>query len=115
MKRIYVAGPYSADNVLDVLHNIRKGISASANLFKAGYAPFSPWLDYHYVFEDHNRELTVSQFYEYSIAFLDVCEAVYVLDGWENSKGTLKEIERANSLGIPVFYDHFDFVKNIKP
>ena len=31
--RVYVAGPYSADNVLEVLKNIAKGEETCANLF----------------------------------------------------------------------------------
>ena len=29
MVKVYIAGPYSADNVMNVLHNIRKGIEMS--------------------------------------------------------------------------------------
>jgi len=103
MKKVYVAGAYSANNVLDVLHNIRKGIQLSATVFKAGYAPFSPWLDYHFVLEDDNRELTVSHFYDYSMEFLKVCDAVLLVPGWEDSNGTKKEIEMANQMEIPIF------------
>ena len=46
--KVYVAGAYSADNVLDVLSNIRRGIRASTEIFLAGYSPFCPWLDYHF-------------------------------------------------------------------
>ena len=104
MKRIYVAGPYSANNVMDVLHNIRKGIRMSYIIFAEGYAPFSPWLDFHYVLMDNPERLTVKNFYEYSLAWLEVSDAVFVLPDFENSKGTLAEIERAKELNIPIVY-----------
>ena len=104
MKRIYVAGPYSAGNVMDVLHNIRKGIRMSYIIFAEGYAPFSPWLDFHYVLMDNPERLTIKDFYEYSLAWLEVSDAVFVLPDFENSKGTLAEIERARIRGIPVVY-----------
>ena len=104
MKRIYVAGAYSADNVMDVLHNIRKGIEMSYTIFTLGFAPFSPWLDYHFVFEDTHNKLTVEDFYRYSMTWLEVSDGIFVLPGYEKSKGTLVEIERAKELGIPVFY-----------
>ena len=104
MKRIYIAGSYSADNVMDVLHNIRKGIEAACTVFKAGYAPFCPWLDFHYVLMDKASELTVQDFYDYSLAWLDASDAILVLPDYEDSKGTLAEIERANIRGIPVVY-----------
>lgn len=45
MIKVYVAGPYSADNVIDVLKNIVRGEHMAATLFQLGYAPFCPWLD----------------------------------------------------------------------
>ena len=104
MKKVYVAGPYSADNVLDVLKNIGRGQKACVELFKRGYAPFCPWHDKTYVIDDPDFDFTVQQFYDYSMAWLEASDAVLVLEGYERSKGTLKEIERAKELGIQVFY-----------
>ena len=105
MKRIYVAGPYSADNVMDVLRNIRNGIDMSYEVFVRGYAPFCPWLDYQYVLMDLDGELTLDDFYQYSIAWLEVSDGMFVLPGYEKSKGTLLEIEHAKLLNIPIFYN----------
>jgi len=105
MKRVYIAGAYSADNVLDVLHNIRKGIEMSSHILRLGFAPFCPWLDYHFVLMDSAELLTVENFYDYSLAWLEVSDAMLVLPGHENSKGTLAEIEFAEDKNIPVFYD----------
>ena len=105
MKRCYIAGAYSSDNVLGVLNNIRKGIRASTEKFLEGYAPFCPWLDHHFqLMLRDGEELTVQNYYDYSMAWLEVSDMVYVLNGWENSKGTIAEIKRASELGIPVFY-----------
>ena len=105
MKRIYVAGPYSANNVITILDNIRRGIRASVEVLLAGYAPFCPWLDYQFQFVLLQGEtLNVSHYYEYSLAWLRVADAMLVLPGYETSKGTLAEIEEAHELGIPVFY-----------
>ena len=57
MKRIYVAGRYSADNVLDVLRNIGRGEKMCAKLFKMGYAPYCPWHDKTYVMENQDTEI----------------------------------------------------------
>jgi hypothetical protein len=105
--RVYVAGAYSADNVLDVLHNIRRGIRMSTKLFIMGYAPFSPWLDYHFllqVSEEEAADITVEMFYQYSIAWLAVADALLVLPNSESSVGTQREITKAKELGIPIFY-----------
>lgn len=103
--RVYVAGPYSADNVMDVLRNIGKGQRACARLFAAGFAPFCPWHDKTYVYDNPDEQFTVPMFYKFSMAWLEVSDAVFVLPNWGTSKGTIAEIERANKLGIPVFYN----------
>ena len=103
--KVYVAGPYSSDNVLGILSNIRKGNHLAYQLLCLGFAPFSPWLDYHFVLEDHSNDLTVQDFHEYSMEWLRVSDAILVQGEWWSSKGTLAEIAEAERLGIPVFYD----------
>ena len=105
MKRIYCAGPYSANNVLEVLQNIGRGEKIAAELFANGYAPFTPWHDKDFCFQLPDHEFTVKQFYDYSIAWLEVSDAVFLVPGWEKSKGTLAEIEIAQKMGIPIFVD----------
>jgi hypothetical protein len=106
MKRVYVAGSYSSNNVINVLNNIRHGVRAATELFLKGYSPFCPWLDFHYqLMLREGEELTVQNYYDYSMAWLEVSDAVYVLPNSENSKGTQAEILRAHELGIPVFFD----------
>jgi len=103
MKRVYVAGPYSADNVLDVLKNIVRGEKACATLFALGFAPFCPWHDESFVIDKPDNDFSVQQFYDFSMAWLRVSDAVFLINGWHKSKGTLAEIAEADKLYIPVF------------
>lgn len=111
MKVVYVAGAYSSDNVMGVLSNIRKGINWSFECFKEGLAPFSPWLDYHYVLEDRDNVLTIQDFYEYSMEFLRRSDVVFITPDWEKSTGTIAEISEAERLDIPVVYSFDDLMK----
>jgi hypothetical protein len=105
MKRIYVAGPYSANNVITVLDNIRNGIRASTELMLRGYSPFCPWLDFHFQLQLRDGEqLDVQDYYRYTLAWLPVSDAMLVLPGYETSKGTLAEIKLANEKFIPIYY-----------
>lgn len=101
--RIYVAGAYSADNVINVLNNIARGTGKCVEILANGDEPFCPWLDYQFQF--YNQDLKVEDYYRYSMAWLDVSDKVFVLSGSENSKGTQAEIDRAKELGIPIEYE----------
>jgi len=105
MKRVYVAGAYSADNVIGLLDNMRKGMRASTEVLLSGMAPFSPWLDHHFQFMLKEGELlSVEDYYNYSLTWLEVSEAMLVLPDSTESKGTQIEIKRAQALHIPIFY-----------
>jgi hypothetical protein len=101
MKRVYVAGSYSANSVIAVFDNIRNGIKASVSVLQLGYSPFCPWLDFQFALTEH---ITLEQYYRYSMAWLEVSDAVLVLPDSEQSKGTQAEIERAKQLNIPIVY-----------
>jgi len=114
MKRVYVAGAYSADNIIDCLKNIGRGEDYASQVFLFGYAPFCPWHDKDYVIKNWNTDFTVKMFYDYSMAWLEVSDIVFVIPGWEQSKGTLAEMERATELGIPIVYsfEELDALEN---
>lgn len=113
MKRVYVAGAYSADNVLDCLRNIGKGEEYSTIIFNMGFAPFCPWHDKDFIIRNWNADYTVQQFYDFCIAWLEVSQYMFLVPGWENSKGTLKEIDIAKRLSIPIF-ETFDDLRKVK-
>jgi len=111
MKRIYVAGPYSAGNVIDVLKNIGVGRKMCAKLFQIGFHPFCPWSDASFIIDNPEADFTIEQFYKYSIEWLKASDAVFLVPGWQDSAGTLAEIKEAGSLGIPVFTNKQDLIK----
>ena len=113
IKRVYIAGAYSADNVLSVLNNMRKGMRLGLEVLLAGFSPFVPWFDYHFqLFLREGEELTVEDYYNYSLKWLEVSDAILIVPGSENSNGTKKEIKRAKKLNIPIFYDLRELLVN---
>ena len=106
MKRIYIAGAYSADNVITILDNIREGMRLATKVLLLGYAPFCPWLDFHFqLMLRGDEKLTVEDYYRYSIAWLKVSDAMLLVPGWQSSRGTKTEMEIADKMGIPIYYD----------
>ncbi len=111
MKRIYIAGAYSASNVITILDNMREGMRLATKVFLLGYAPFVPWFDFHFqLMLREGENLTVEDYYRYSIAWLEVSDAMLLVSGWQSSKGTLKEIETAHMLNIPIY----KYIKDLK-
>lgn len=109
MKRIYIAGCYSADNVITVLDNMREGMRLATEVFLLGYSPFVPWFDFHFqLMLRENENLTIQDYYRYSMDWLEVSDAMLLVPGYRKSKGTLSEIKRAKALNIPIFYHIFD-------
>lgn len=104
-KRVYVAGNYNADNVIKALDNIKRGTQICVELLKRGYIPFCPWLDFNFHWYG---DLTIDDYYRYSMGWLEVSDCIYVLKNSECSRGTIKEIGRAMDLNIPVLYEGKD-------
>lgn len=115
MIKVYCAGAYSADNVMDVLANMRRGLQMSLDVLEAGYAPFSPWLDFQFGLCAQERHgITIDKLKAYSMAWLEVSDCVLVCIKSENSSGTAAEIARAKELDIPVFYNFLDMDRRMK-
>lgn len=115
MKRkcIYVAGAINAPSAGKYLNNLRKGIQLSKDVFLAGYAPFCPFIDFHYnlVMSDAEvKMIKTDDFYEYSLAWLEKADAVLLVPGWGESVGTKKEIARAQELNIPIYHTMADLL-----
>ena len=112
MKRVYIAGPYNAENICTCLDNMRRGMLATIEVLKLGYAPFCPWVDYHYRLMDGG--ITREMYQAQSMAWLRAADAVLVLPGWAKSEGTQAEIAEAVKLKIPVYYSIEDLVDNLE-
>ncbi len=104
MKRVYVAGAYSANNVIAILDNMRRGMKASTWVLLAGFAPFCPWTNFHFqLMLREDERLSVEDYYAYSVAWLRVSDAVLLLPHSENSHGTQEELRIARELGLPIY------------
>ena len=73
---------------------------AAAALEKAGYEPVNPF----------NNGLSQSQHWtehmRRDIGLLVRCDYIYMLKGWELSKGAKLELDVASSCGIKVLFEH---------
>ena len=106
MKKVYVAGAMSADNILTMLNNIHDGLKLGSELLKLGFAPFVPHFDIFFKIQNGvDFDIPMQYYYDYTMQWLKVSDCVLVCPNWENSKGTLAEIAMAEKLCIPVYYN----------
>jgi len=120
MVRIYCAGLYSKNskgekaNVIEVLENIKAGITVCNRLLSLGYAVFCPWLDFQYGLTG-NFEVTEEQYKASSMAWLEVSDAMLVISGAGLWGGVDDEIKRAVVLDIPAYIDEHKLIEEIPP
>ncbi len=104
MIKVYVAGKYSANNVVDVLKNIGIGRKVCAELFTLGYSPFCPWHDADFIIQNPYHVFDLKLFYDYSISWLAVSDIMLVISGKTDSVGVQNEIQFCLTNNIPIVY-----------
>jgi len=100
MNVIYISGPYRADTECEVEDNIRSAEDASLKLLARGWAPICP----HKNFARFGGRFHDTTFMEADLSILRKADAVFMLEGWEDSEGSKSERFVAQFAGIPIYY-----------
>jgi len=105
MKVIYVAGKYSGKGYSEIEDNIKRAEKASIKLFRKGWAVITPHKNTaHYeIYEDET--LTYEMWLAADMEMLKRSDAIFLLNGWQNSHGAVKEQQYALGNNMPVFYE----------
>ena len=110
MKVVYVAGPYSAPNSWEREQQIRKAEQLSLQLIDAGAFPICVHTMARFWFGRVPEEQAIA----WGIALLHPSDAVVLVEGWQQSNGTLAEMGEASKHNIPV-YDGIEAFHNDLP
>lgn len=94
-EKIYISGPITGTQ-----DYMTKFSMAHLNLARKGYSVVNPAMVNAMLPED----TTYEEYMSMSFAMLDLCDSIYLLDGWENSKGAKMEFERAKEKGMNIYY-----------
>jgi hypothetical protein len=106
--RVYVAGPIQGQKgLLDSLANLENGQKVTAQLFQLGFSPFPVFCDATFI-QKVRPVPPIQDVYNYSLQWLAVSDAMFVMEGSEHSAGVRQEVARAKEMGIPVFHDFTD-------
>lgn len=104
--RVYVSGPYTSAPEA----NTYDALSVGQVLLDHGYAPFVPHLTH---FWHKWRPNSYDAWLDLDLAWVEAADVVLRMEG--KSPGADEEVELAESLGIPVFYDVSDLLDCVPP
>lgn len=98
--KVYVVGPYSAEDEADVEHNVDAAIRMGEHIAEAGLVPFIPHL-FHFWGRcyPHEYEFWMDQVMEWML----MCDVLIRLPGV--SPGGDREEAVAKRMGMKVYYD----------
>jgi nucleoside 2-deoxyribosyltransferase len=90
---VYVAGPYSAPTKEERQKNVKKAEEAGKMLLTLGYVPIIPHkITSHWDEDERFLDFGSSDWLErFCFPLLDLCDRVYMVEGWQESKGALAE------------------------
>lgn len=92
--KIYISGPITNDPDFEKKFDYYRTL-----LRRRGHQVLDPTV--------WNREKLVLEYQEYmklDLAMIEVCDAIYMLPNWQDSKGAQIELEYATRKGLQIFY-----------
>ena len=98
----YIAGALNG-MAIDYIHNMHRMIIWAEKIRKLGYAVFVPGIDLLQGLVMGDWEY--ADFFQNSQPFLQISHIVFVVPGWEKSKGTARELVTAKEYGVPIYYE----------
>ena len=105
MQSIYIAGPLTTSGGRE--KNRVAAEEAAAHYLQLGCAVFCPHL-YDYLVLNQGVDLSHADWMRVCLYWLDRCDIILFLPGWENSEGAVQEYRRAVELGkVIIFWDSY--------
>lgn len=94
--KVYISGPITGTtDYMDRFENAQEELKA------VGCEVINPaWVN-----EPLPKSTTHEEYMHVSFALMDLCEAVYMLDGWDKSKGCRMEFEYAARHGLSITFE----------
>ena len=100
MQVVYIAGPFTGKTAWDVEQNVRRAEILALEVARLGAMPLCPHTNTRFFYGQCDEEF----WYAGTMELLCRCDAVFMVPGWEHSKGATTERACAIELGIPVFH-----------
>lgn len=99
---VYISGKYSGD----VDKNIRNARNKAIELWNLGYTVLCPHNNTSHFSE--TEECSYDDYIEGDLQLLSRCDTIYMLEGWDESKGAKIERDFARMQGIHIVYNNME-------
>lgn len=99
--RIYISGPITGRKQREYMNHFTK---AQIALEEKGYAVVNPAT----INANMPKDTTYAQYMLVSFAELTTCDEIYMLTGWENSRGAKQELAYAVTRHMPVLFEEVE-------
>lgn len=104
-KKVYISGAITGTD--DYMERFKR---AEEKLTRAGYSVINPAK----VNAQLPAETTYNEYMLMSFCMLDMCDCIYMLDGWQKSNGANKELKRAKDLNLDILYQPTDWAVRLR-
>ena len=108
---IFLAGPYTAKSMSDIEANVTNAARWGGVVKRLGWVPMCPHTNSHRIALESMRDfgLCHKSFYTDALALLERCDAILMIEGYEQSEGAKAAHAFAEEHDIPVFlWRHWD-------
>lgn len=97
---VYIAGPFRGENAWEVKRNVHIAESYAHQVAELGYSFICP----HSIGASFDGTMTGEYWLEMTMELLTRCDCVLVVGDYNNSTGTMAEIEKARELNMNIYY-----------
>ena len=106
MKLIYIAGKYSGETYSEINNNIRRAEDASIKLWARKWAVITPHLNTAH-FEKYEKVggVDYNTWINGTMEILKRCDAIFMLNDWAQSEGSISEHQFAINNGYDIYYE----------
>jgi len=104
---IYICGKYSDSDKKEVTKNINKARKVAIQIWDMGAVAICPHLNTAY-FDILCKKAKYNNFLNGYLNIIEMCNGLFLLDNWRESKGSKKEKKHAQKWHIDIFYEMED-------
>jgi len=98
MSKVYISGKITGLPQSEYMENFMR---AEQKMKKAGYSVINP--------AKINAMLPIDttweQYMKVSITLLNMCDAIYMMDNWKDSRGAMMEYDQARYVGMKIIFE----------